>query len=288
MRNIALWDDSVRHPRSLVVQGVVRYRMRTRRLGPTPDFLIIGAQRGGTTFLYHMLMQHPNVYPCVVKEPHYFDQHFARGHDWYLAHFAPGLRPAHTRRVRRFITGEATPCYLYRPHVPQRVHDLAPEAKFIVLLRDPVARAFSHYGLTREWGIEQLSFEAAIEREMQHIDVGTAAAPEDRPQTPDGPVRSYLSRGLYADQLQRWMEVFPREQFLIIQSEAMYRDTRAVVPAVTEFLQLPTWRPGEPEKQRQPGQRRMNDATRARLQTFFRPHNARLFELLGSTYDWDN
>lgn len=283
MPNIATWDTNIRRPRSLVVQGVVRYRMLTSRLGPAPDFLIIGTQRGGTTSLYHILLGHPNVYPCLVKEPHFFDRHYARGDDWYRAHFPPNLRRVTDARPRRLITGEATPCYLYNSQAPRRIHDFAPDTKLVALLRNPVDRAYSHYGLLRKWGFERGSFEDAIEREEALLQDGSAPPPNQKSETS---VRPYLSRGIYADQLHRWMTLFPQQQLFVMQSEAFYRSPKESVARIVDFLGLPDWDLNISREHRRIDQPPMSESTRAWLEAFFRPHNERLFDLLGAEYDW--
>src|SRR5688572_4751100 len=104
-----------------------------------PSFLIIGVQRGGTTSLYDYLVQHPRIAPAKRKEVHYFDIRYPNGPAWYRKQFSWWLN------VRRNVmTGEASPYYIFHPAVPDRVRETVPDAKLIVLLREPVARALSH------------------------------------------------------------------------------------------------------------------------------------------------
>jgi hypothetical protein len=132
-------------------------RQLDRIKGPLPDFIILGTQRGGTTSLYDDLTRHPQIIPAAGKELHYFDNKYSKGVTWYRGHFS--------RRVRFkpwLITGEATPYYLFHPAVPDRVLETCPRAKFLVLLRDPVSRAYSHYHMMRKRDREPLSFEEAL------------------------------------------------------------------------------------------------------------------------------
>ena len=138
--------------------------MATSPLRRWPDFLIIGTQRGGTTSLYEYLCRHPQVSPATEKEIHYFDFQTARGPAWYRAHF-----PWRFPRTR--ITGEASPFYLFHPRVPRLVRDLLPAVRLIVLLRDPVERAHSHFRLQKRAGIERLAtFEEALEAEPARLE----------------------------------------------------------------------------------------------------------------------
>src|SRR5262245_18320944 len=111
---------------------------RKRTMG-NPHFIIIGAQRCGTTSLYNYLIRQLGVIPAAMKEVHFFDLNYQKGNEWYFSQF-PELG-------RDQITGEASPYYIFHPRVPQRIKNLLPSIKLIVLLRNPTNRAFSHYQL---------------------------------------------------------------------------------------------------------------------------------------------
>ncbi len=278
-----------RQPRSLLVSGLIRYRLSKGTRGPLPSFLIIGTQRGGTTYLYDRLLDHPAMYPCLVKEVHYFDRHFARGPDWYRAHFSPHLHRKRSYGTTRSLTGEATPCYLFHPHAAHHVHHLLPTAKLVVLLRDPVERAYSHYLLMKEYGVEPLSFEAAIRAEPERTEhlyhsLVAGAIPFSRPLWN----YSYVLRGIYADQLLRWMAQFPAEQVLVLPSETLFRDPPAVVHRVWSFLELAPANVNVPTKHRSLSSTPMTATARQLLTAFYRPHNDRLFNILGVDYGWNH
>src|SRR5207248_4207503 len=133
----------------------VLLRRPTARLRATPDFLVVGAQRSGTTSLFRYLAAHPAVGAPVRKEIQYFTLHYQRGDGWYRTHFPM------TGRQR--VTFEATPYYLFHPAAPQRAASSVPHAKVIVLLRDPVSRTFSHWQHNASRGLEHLGFEAALD-----------------------------------------------------------------------------------------------------------------------------
>jgi hypothetical protein len=173
--------------------------------GALPDFLIIGAQKCGTTSLYHLLTQHPYVEPAAFKELHFFDfdSIFDEGIEWYLQCFpAPKWKDG-----RRTITGEGTPAFLFYPSVPGRMAKVIPRAQLIALLRNPADRAYSHYQQVAMKGEETRTFEEAIGAGKKTWPLGKegeASEGADRADL-DGD-SEYLSRGVYVDQLLRWSE----------------------------------------------------------------------------------
>ena len=128
-------------------QGLVRYAERTSDRRQLPDFLVIGTKRGGTTSLWRYLIQHPLVprlFPAWnTKTSHYFEENWHRGEQWYRSHFPTDRRRQAMERRHGAPprVGEAAPLYMFHPLAPGRVHDLMPQARLIVLLRDPVERA---------------------------------------------------------------------------------------------------------------------------------------------------
>ncbi len=259
------------------------WRRATSPLRRWPDFLIIGTQRGGTTSLYEYLCRHPAVSPATEKEVHYFDFQVERGPAWYRAHF-PLRFPA------RRVTGEASPFYLFHPRVPRLVHAQLPQVRLIVLLRDPVERAHSHFRLQKRAGIERLAkFEEALEAEPSRLEgerEKTSAAPNYY--SYNFQHYSYLARGVYQPQLAAWMEHFPREQFLVLPSETFYAQPQATYTRVCDFLGLPSGPARDidpPRLNHQPGEA-MKDETRRWLRRYFAPHNADLARFLGQDFAW--
>jgi hypothetical protein len=235
--------------------------------GAMPDFLIIGAKKCGTTFLYDLMSRHPYVELAAKKELHYFDIFFEEeGIDWYRRSF-PGPRWKYGRRI---ITGEATP-YLDNSRVPRRMAKVLPQARLIALLRDPVQRAYSDYQQVRRKGREPLAFEEAIEAEKRQKKVR----------------RGYLARGVYVDHLLRWSRFFAEEQMLVLKSEDFFEHTQETLERVLEFLDLPRWE-AEASEKRNKGEYEatMDPATRQRLEEYFEPYNERLYEHLGVDFEW--
>jgi Sulfotransferase domain len=187
-----------------------------------PDFLIIGTMRGGTTSLYNYLLTHPQIAAATRKEIHFFDKNFDRGIAWYQAQFPSLLQGdmAETRQGQRVLTGEASPRYLFHPQAPARAALVVPNTKLIVLLRNPVDRAYSHYHFHVARGRQTLSFEDALaQEEARTRDEEQRLAADAHYFSPICWRFTYLARGIYVDQLQRWMNYFPQEQFFIIKSE---------------------------------------------------------------------
>jgi hypothetical protein len=248
-------------------------RIETAHLRQLPDFIIIGTQRGGTTSLYRYLTAHPDIAPALRKEVHYFDRYYEKGMDWYLAHFpVRGEVP---------MVGEASPYYLFHPDVPERARAVVPHAKFIALLRNPVDRAYSHHQMRVRKGLESLSFEDAIGKEHERL------SSSDDPSSLTWRYYSYIKRGLYVDQLKRWMSVFPREQFLIIKSEDLYNDPERVLQQTLAYLGLRSWSLANFKAHHLVGYPDMDPATRKRLAEYYAPYNQRLYAFLGRDLRWE-
>ena len=272
------------------------YRGITYPIRLMPDFLIIGTQRGGTTSLYNYLMDRPGVGPAAVKELHFFDKKFHKGSAWYRAHFPTAIQKYSVEftRKHRFVTGEASAYYLFHPLAPKRVAGLIPEVKLIVLLRNPVDRAYSQYNFEVDLGRETLSFEDAIAAEERRIGgEREKILADERYVSFDHSRFSYLARGIYIDQIRAWMQFFPREQFLILRSEDFYTDPASVLEEVSQFLQLAPLEKHERTKTYKQHNynntpyAEMDLSTRKRLVAYFEPHNRRLTDLIGMTFAWD-
>ncbi|MGC9524843.1 MAG: tetratricopeptide repeat protein [Limnospira sp.] len=245
-----------------------------------PKFLIIGTQKGGTTSLQAYLEKHPQILGCIKKEVYFWSVLFFRGLDWYLAHF-PHLSPG-----ANFLTGEATPHYLEFPEVPGRISKMLPKTKIIVLLRNPVDRALSHYHHWLRFKWEKRSFEEAIASELELLSDPANLSHEASPAVRDS--QKFLWRGLYFQFLQNWLSVFPREQLLILRSEDLYENPQHIYDRVSEFLELPAHQLDE-YRRHNPGNYTADrrGSIYSQMRDFFRPHNQKLEELLGWELNWD-
>jgi Sulfotransferase domain len=250
---------------------------------PLPDFLVIGAQRGGTTTLYDLLGQHPLVRGSRTKEVHYFDLHHERGQQWYRSNF-PFQKPG---SEGTWITGEASPFYLFHPLAPERARAEVPSARVLAVLRNPVDRAFSHYQHERAKGREPLKFTEAIREEQARTGSGWRRALSGAPAT-DRSLRSYsyLARGRYAEQIRRWLEHFPADQLMIVRSEDLFADPHQVMAAVFGFLSI---RPFPDLVARRLNERTyapLDAGVRAELSDYFAEPNRELAELVGRDFGW--
>lgn len=251
-----------------------------------PGALLVGPRRTGTTSLYKTLNLHPNIMGAVGKEVKFFDCNYRRGLNWYQGFFPR----KETLAENKAITIEASPYYFFHPKAAERIHENFPEMKIIVSLRNPVNRAYSHYRMNYDLGVETLpTFEAAIEAEETRLaGEEEKIIADDRYPLFNHMHLSYQAQGVYADQLERWFGVFPREQIMVINSEEFFTEMPKVFDEMIDFLDLPAWeltttRNANPRKY-QP----MNPETRERLTDYYRPYNHRLYNLLGQSFGWDD
>jgi hypothetical protein len=255
-----------------------------------PDFLLIGAQKSGTTDLDRRIARSPHVLPRAAKE----------------CRILAGPRPSSLRcrsfqesafrraRLQRRLggrcrAGDACPYYLFHPRTPTIARDLlGPELDLIVLLRDPALRAWSHHRHERRLGVETLEFEDAIAQEPARL-AGETRRLLDDPAAVSGPHEhfSYLARGRYAEQLERWFEAFGSERVLVLFSEDHFEDPEGTSNRVLERLGLPPnpSAPPLPIANRGDG-RPPPPATLDRLRAHFAPQNDRLARLLGRPVPW--
>ena len=209
----------------------------------------------------------------------FFDRHYRRGVAWYRGHFPTRPRQRHV--------GEASPGYLFHPLAPERVRATVPAAKLIVLVRDPVDRALSHYHHEVTLGREPLTFEEALEVEPERTQ-----GEQERMLVEPGYFSqawwnyTYLARGRYAEQLERWLAIFPREQLLVVPSEELSGDPRRTYRRVLEFLGAPSHELDSYPRVYKQEYAEMREDTRRRLAAYFAEPNRRLYELLGRDLGW--
>ena len=267
--------------RAVLRNAVWTYGRATASARPLPDFLIIGAQKAGTTALYAYLRRHPAITGPSWKEVSYFDRHYGRGEAWYRGNFPNRVR------ARGKLVGEASPSYIFHPLGPERVKVLVPEARLVALVRNPVDRALSHYHHEVALGREPLRFEDALDAEEDRLrgeEERLAADPSYFSRAWWS--HAYKSRGRYAEQLERWLAVFPREQLLILPSADLGGEPERTHTRVLDFLgaephRLDTY-PRVYERQYEA----MSPETRERLAAEFEASNRRLYELLGRDLGW--
>lgn len=262
-------------------RSVMAGRIATAPLRALPSFVIVGAQKAGTSSLYEYLARHPAIGASHKKEIQYFSYRYARPELWYRAHFP--LR----QELAGGITGEASPYYLFHPHAPRRVQRALPKAKIVALLRDPVARAYSNYNHHVRLGWEELSFEQAIEQEPVRLEGERAKMLNDAGYYSHAfRIFSYLARGRYLEQLQAWRAWFPEHQLLVLKAEDLFAEPERVYFEVLDFLGVDRWSPGDFSARNVGTYEGLAPETAEQLKAYFRPHNQALYAWLGRDMGW--
>jgi hypothetical protein len=262
----------------------------TGRWRMTPTILICGAQRCGTTSMYQALRQHPAVLrPVLHKGVHYFDVDYARGLNWYRAHF-PLLVTAKRRAGRvggPVQTFESSPYYLFHPLATQRIAVDLPDAKVLVLVRDPVERAYSAYTHEHARGYETESFERALELEDERLAGAEAqliADPHSRNFAHQH--HGYVHRGRYIDQIERAVAALGAERIRVLDAEDFWSDPLPVWQEVADFLQLPAAPDPDVKQHNARPRSSMDPALRHRLAERFADSDERLARWWGRDPSW--
>jgi hypothetical protein len=261
----------------------------TSRVRMLPAFLIVGAQRCGTTSMYRTLSQHPAVVKAVLhKGVHYFDLNYGHPLGWYRAHFPLTARAAQaTPASQTAVTFESSPYYLFHPLAAGRIAADLPAVKLLVLVRDPVERAYSAWAHERARGFETEPFERALELEDERL-AGQAERIVSEPgyQSHSHQHHAYLTRGRYAEQIERLDALFGPERVHVVDSGRFFTDPEPVYDGVLQFLGLR--QRGYPVFERHNARARsaMPDTLRSTLNAHFLPWDERLAGRLGQPPSW--
>jgi len=270
-----------------------------------PDFLIVGAQKAGTSSLEFFLGRHPGIKRARKKEVGFFsrDKVYDLGANWYAKQFP------HRGRLGVLLF-EATPEYLYYPFVAERIFRFNPGMKLIILLRNPVERAFSAWNMFRQIHADPRIQEATIQEYLEQANPDARCPSLELLGRADFPdfhscvqaeidallaggsqslEPSFVRRGLYCEQVQRFYRQFPKQNILVMESSELKRRRAASLNQVLRFLGKPEaeWdQISLEDKHVRPYDSVMAEHTRTLLQRFFEPHNARLYSVLGREFDW--
>ena len=260
-----------------------------------PDFLVLGFAKCGTTAFYDYLCQHPQVLPAVKKEPMYLYHWLVKlkdfeTRDWslpspekdlYLAHFAPRPKGSH------FITGEASTNNIFSgcEHV---IHSWFPKIKLIVLLREPIRRTISYYEYRLKMGDQNCSLREVINSELEKLEKISNPAQTVPEMLKRKSWEEHIAMSLYVYPLERWMNIFPREQFLILTNEELAQYPAETMKQAFDFLELPEYNAIEYHPRNVRAYPQADANLLSRLSNFFQPHNQRLEELLGRKFNWNN
>ncbi len=249
--------------------------------GRKPDFLIVGAQKAGTTFLHNVIGGHPSVKRPVTKEVAFYTYGYSKGLRWYFSHF-PKTGPGQ-------LAFESTADYLFHPLVPQRIAETLPDVKVVICLREPVSRAVSHYQHSVAMGFETLDFRDAILSERDRV----AAEYEKLQADPDYEARSlmrfsYGEKGKYIDQIRRYEAVMPRDRMLFLNSKEIFSDTNSALAKVEKFLGLPAWIPAAAVAAKNVAKTKatLDEEALAHLAAMYEEPNTELLDHLGWGKAW--
>ena len=244
-----------------------------------PDYMIIGVAKSGTTSLHEMLIQHPQIlrhkkghFKNKYVEPHFFDICYEKGIKWYKNLFI---------NKKETITGEKSVAYLFYPEISKEIKTHCPNTKFIVILRNPIERAFSHYNWQYQLGKKEIgyTFEEVLELEDK-------INPNNWEDLKD---YSYKARGRYAEQLKRWYIYFPnKNQTLILDYKDLKEKPQKVMNKVFKFLGVTSFKIKPIYKNQTKYSSSLKEKTRKELQKYFEPYNKELYKLIGKNFNWEN
>ena len=289
--NFSLRSKLASHPKiKSILKPLSRYYFSiTGPIHLLPNYLIIGAAKSGTSSLYEYLIQHPNVQPASGKEIYFFDMNYNKGINWYRTFF-PLSHQFPKNTLKNSIVGEATPRYMDHPHAPSRIKKYLPNCKFIILLRNPIDRAYSHWNMMVSHNREELSFEDAIDKEKKRTNGLFEKMEKDSSfYSKEYYWYSYLERGLYSKKIKKWFEIFPKNQFLILKSEDLFSKPSEIFHQTQDFLNIPEITLDEFKTARKGAYKNksIDSNTRKYLSDFFKPYNEELYSLIGKNFAWE-
>ena len=252
-----------------------------------PDFLVIGAKRCGTTSLYQHLPEHP----CISKSPHdnmgFFNDNFHLGVNWYKSFFPTTFtRKKIKSKFGNFLAFDVTTKYMEEESTANNVYQTKPNMKIIIILRNPVDRAYSQYHLSVRQTAERRSFEDVVEENMNRLNKESHEHYEIKPRF-SAKEDNYLKKGLYALQLKYWLKIFPREYILIVSTEEFESNQQIIYNKIFEFLNISKFEVKNTKKMEKGNYPPIKSETRNLLLDYFRQHNHELFELINMEFDWD-
>ena len=255
----------------------------TASLRKLPDFLVIGGKRCGTTTLYEFLKQHPSISNPPFDHMGFFDDNYKLGIDYYKSFF-----PIKNKKNDLMINYDVTTSYLANPHVPERMFKHMPNVKLIILLRNPIARAWSEYNSNLRVNKNYDTFETYIENELDDLknyDFSDKVKNNDYDLT--NPNENYLKKGLYVYYLKKWFSVFPKKNFLILSTETFAKNEDYVFTKIFEFLNLPKYEiKNLKQMSKTTYHNTLNPKIKMKLDKFFESPNKELFKLIEQEFTW--
>jgi hypothetical protein len=253
-----------------------------------PRLIVVGAQRCGTTTLYRVLSEHPDIVrPTFAKGIFYFDINYAKGPRWYRGHF-----PIEAL-ARRAVVGanpvafESSGYYSFHPLAAERIGRDLPGVRLAMMVRDPVERAYSAYKHEFARGFETETFERALELEPERLAGEVERMIADPSYVSEAHRhRAYVTRGQYAEQIERLQAAVGVDRVLVLDADDFFADPATEVARLFDWLELSPWTPSKVEQwNARPGDG-LTPEIRERLRAHYEPHDRRLAELMGRTPSW--
>ena len=254
-----------------------------------PDFVIIGAKRCGTTSLFSYLPEHPSIAKSHHDNMGFFNDNFHLGVNWYKSFFPTvSQKKKIEKQYGKFLAFDVTTRYMENRTTAENIKKIKPDIKIIVMLRNPIDRAYSQYNITVKEKTEKLDFEQAIIEEMNRLNMGISEEFRDGLLEFPKENRHYIKKSLYALQLKSWFDIFPKENILVLSTEEFRENEENVYRKIFEFLDIPEIQIKDRDHMEKGEYSPMNEKTRQKLREFFKKHNMELFKLIGEKFEWDN
>ena len=247
-----------------------------------PDFLIIGAKRCGTTSLFTHLPEHPSITSSHHDNMGFFNDNFNLGINWYRSFF---IKKSHKKKIEnkygKCLSFDTTTTYMESKTTAQNVKKVKPDMKIIVMVRNPIDRAYSQYQRTIKDNIESRKFEDSIDDEIKKIDNEKEISFKiNRNES------NYIKKGIYYEQLKPWFELFPRENIGIFSTEEFKINSEKIYNNIFDFLDLPHFAIKNNTIMEKGNYSSMNKEVRDKLANYYKDHNEKFFNLIGKTFQW--
>jgi hypothetical protein len=251
------------------------------------DFFMVGVMKSGTTSLYNYMIENPYIFPPLYKEIHYFDDRPHRSMSWYRSNFISKRQKESISKKagKKIATGEATPTYIFRRSIAEKIKKSFPDTRIIILLRNPVGRAYSEFNfIKRFYNIEE-DFLSYASREIDWIQQQSFRHVEEIYQVYSK--EPTLLRGVYHWFVKDYYDVFGRDKVMVINADDFFKNTDAVYRRTLNFLDIEYVELPKYEKYDQGNKYdKMSEEARKLVGDFYAPHNQALFDLIGEAYKW--
>ena len=239
-----------------------------------PDFLIAGFNRSGTHSLFEYIGQHPNIKNASRREIHYFTLSYWRGLNWYKSYFPTKIykKQFENKNRTKLLTGEATPHYIFHPLAIKRIKQLLPNVKLIIILRNPIDNAYSHYQHYKIAGIEKDTFEEAIKQDKQRYKILEHLYNSDqvKEHSLTQVKMPYVSYATYVNHIKRLLQIFPRKQILFIKNTELNENPQVVLKHIFDFLEIKQEKIKDLKKHNIGKYENMKSKTRYELSEYFK------------------